>query len=510
MGNNKAKIIILILLIISLILLFLYSIFGISLSFLSENKIKENRKLKANLIDNIKINNIDTVYDKNENIYYYTVPQNYENSNYVLKLELKDGFKYKIVNHFLNIIKVDYNKPIDIIIYNDKYYYETKIQLTNLPLISIESKEIITDNETNSTLKYINYNNNLSTNIKIHIRGGSSKSFDKKSYRVHTYDKDYIKEKNVLLSDLYYGSSFILDSIYRDPSKIRNTLSTELWNNISKDFTNVNIDYEFVEVFVNNEYKGLYVLIEPVNRKKLNLNKSDSNDTSVIIKSQNWETIDNSQNKKNIDTDTYLGYEIKYPNKKSFYSISWEKILTKISGYYSNNLVENNYQTIKNTWNLKNYIDIIILNGFINNEDNNLIKNNYIYMKSLSSNEVYIQPWDMEYSFGLNYSIKDKLKLKINKEDYNKIYTIFKHKNSKEINELIIKRYWELRKGILTEEYFDNLLDNYKEKLTKGATSRDSKLWYEYDVEKEIEEIRTWIHKRIKFFDQYVKDLENE
>ena len=50
----------------------------------------------------------------------------------------------------------------------------------------------------------------------------------------------------------------------------------------------------------------------------------------------------------------------------------------------------------------------------------------------------------------------------------------------------------------------------YLNELNKGAALRDSKLWYEYDIEKEIEEIRTWIYNRIEFFDEYVKGLENE
>lgn len=510
MSNNKLKIILFILLIIVLVFIVLYSIFGTSLSFLDEKEIKESRKEKIDLINTLKINNVETIYDKNNNIYYYNISEKYENNVYLLNLELEDGYKYKLLNQTLNIIKVKYNELVDVIIYNDKYYYETKIQLTNLPLINIETSQDITRNDTNSIFTYINQENvesKVTNNIKIHIRGASSLIFDKKSYKINFYNKNYTDEKSIYISDFYYGDGFILDAVYRDPSKIRNVLATNLWNDISNDFNNIDMNYEFVELFINNEYKGLYVFTEPVNRKKLNLNKSNSNDTSIIVKSGSWNMVTNDLDFKNISDDAYLEYELKYPNDNDLFIKSWDKILSKLSNYYSN---EYTYDSIKDTWNLQNYIDIIIYNTFIDNEDNFLIKNNYFYMKSINDDEVYIQPWDMEYSFGLIYNSNDEKLIYKNMDNCNEINLTKNNKPIIGINDLLIDRYWELRQSILTKKYFDELLDRYKDELSKGVTNRDSNLWYEYDIEAEIEEIRIWIYNRLEYFDNYIKDLENE
>lgn len=507
--NRKIRILFFILLIISFIIVLFFGIFGNSLSFYSSKEIKQNRELKKDLISNLKINNGDTVYDKNNNIYYYMVSENYENQIYVLKLEMEDEFKYKIVGETLNVIKVDYSKPIKIIIYNDKYYYETKIQLTNLPLVNIETDYEITTNDTESIFNYININNiekTVSNNSIIYIRGDTSQRFGKKSYKLKFVNKKYDSDKNINVSNFYYGDALILDAIYRDPSKIRNVLATELWNDISNNFTNIDIYSEFVEIFINGEYKGIYVLTEPINRRKLNLNKSNLVDTSIIIKTTGWLTVNNTIKFNDIDTSTFLEYELKYPNDEELYSASWDKILNKLSVYYSNS---GSYDAINTTWNMENYIDLIIFNAFTNNQDNQLLKNNYFYMKSLEDSEVFIQPWDMEYTFGLSYSSSDEKLVTKKQEDYAEVYTGFEHK-SKRINKLLIERYWKLRKNILTKEYFDNLLNEYKNKLSKGATERDSKIWYEYDVEKEIEEIRSWIYNRLEFFDGYIASLENE
>ena len=190
---KKIKLFIFILLIVSFLIVLFYAIFGTSISFLSSKEIKENRKLKEDLINEIKINNIEAIYDKNSNTYLYTVSEKYQNNIYVLNIDLENQFKYKIVDETLNIIKVDYNKPINIVIYNDKYYYETKIQITNLPIVNIKSEDIITKNETKSEFCYINPNNQektIKTNSEIHIRGATSTLFPKKSYKVSFVNKN--------------------------------------------------------------------------------------------------------------------------------------------------------------------------------------------------------------------------------------------------------------------------------------------------------------------------------
>lgn len=508
MENYKLKLTIFILLIIILSITLFYGIFGFSLSYLTEEEIKSTRKLDENLISFFKINNIETIYDKEKNIYYYSIPLEYNKKKYTLKIDLDEGYKYKIVDYSTNIITVDYSKEYNIIIYNDKYYYEATIQLTNLPLISITTDADITDNDTNSVFKYINPSNLdeiVTYNSKIHIRGATSKLFDKKSYRLNIYDNEYDKEKNINISNFYYGSSFILDSMYRDDSKIRNVLATQIWNDIALDFTNVNVYNEYVELFINNKHMGIYVFGEPINRKNLNLNKSGSSDTSVVIKTNNWEIPSTSNSYSNITDNKYLGYEIKYPNDQELFNITWNKFLNKLSPFYAQTKT---YDFINNDFNINNYIDIVLFNSFVNNTDNKLIKNNYFYMKNLND-KIYIQPWDLEFTFGLRYSANAEYGFEKTLDDCKNIEFDIRHEDKK-INKLLVKRYHELRKNIFTKKYFDELINKYKNDLKNGASKRDSQEWKEYNVEKEIEEVRSWLYNRIKVYDAYMENLENE
>ena len=81
-------------------------------------------------------------------------------------------------------------------------------------------------------------------------------------------------------------------------------------------------------------------------------------------------------------------------------------------------------------------------------------------MKSLGD-KLYIQPWDMEFCFGLRSSGTTESNFEKSLEDYKEIRFEIKNEDSDKINKLLIDRYWNLRKSILTEEYLDELINKY-------------------------------------------------
>lgn len=523
MERFKTKLILLVLLIICLGVITFYGVFGLSISPFSTNKIKSTRKEQENLTTITAINGTNIAYDKNTNTYFYTISKRSIGSTVALKLEFDGNYKYKFKGHAINLVKVDFNRTYKVTIYNKNKYYETKIRFTNLPIVNIGVNSDITRDETNSDFTYINstlLNKVVNNNSTIKIRGQSSSVFPKKSYKIKMYNKSYSKDKDIIMSKFYYGSSFILDALYRDSSKVRNLLATQLWNVVSNDFTNIDIYSEFVEVFINNEYKGLYLLTEPINRTKLGLTKSKGNNTSVIIKSSGWQThYSKDLNDLNLNSDVILDYELKYPNDEELYYKSWETFLDITKDYYDAEK-ENSYEIISNTWNIKNYIDMVIFNAFINNVDNVLLKNNYFYMKDINSHQLYIQPWDMEYSFGLTYYSNDNLEtstlnynniLKAKKKnDYKSTILLNLDSYPNKMKKLIVKRYFELRKNGLNSEYLNKLLDKYSDELNLGSALRDSEIWLEYDINDEFKFIKNWIKNRLEFMDKYMKGIKYE
>ena len=113
--------------------------------------------------------------------------------------------------------------------------------------------------------------------IGIEIRGASSQSFPKKSYGFETRDPANA-DLDVSLFGLPEESDWILYGPYSDKSLMRNVLIYEL----SRDIGQYASRSSFVELTINNQYKGIYVFMEKLKRDagRININKLKPDENS--------------------------------------------------------------------------------------------------------------------------------------------------------------------------------------------------------------------------------------
>ncbi|RLD68328.1 MAG: hypothetical protein DRI98_11980 [Bacteroidetes bacterium] len=148
---------------------------------------------------------------------------------------------------------------------------------TLLPLIIIdtEGQQIPNEPRITATMNLVNngpgnYNhtsdpgNGYSGQISIEVRGESSAWFSpKKSYSLET-QTDSGTNNNVILLGLPQENDWVLYAPYLDKSLLRNVLSYRLF----EEMGNYSPRTRFVEVVVNNDYKGVYILTEKIKRDK--------------------------------------------------------------------------------------------------------------------------------------------------------------------------------------------------------------------------------------------------
>ena len=104
--------------------------------------------------------------------------------------------------------------------------------------------------------------------ISIELRGESSLYFyPKKSYRIET-QTDSGTNNNVPLLDLPRENDYILYGPYGDKSLIRNVISYGLYEKMGHYAPRT----RFIELVVNGDYKGLYVLTEKIKEDKYRVN----------------------------------------------------------------------------------------------------------------------------------------------------------------------------------------------------------------------------------------------
>ena len=158
-------------------------------------------------------------------------------------------------------------------------FNEYSIEDVNFPTINIttDGKDIVDEPKINASLLVIEDNNQNNYNIGIELRGSSSQMFPKKSYGFETKNSDYSDEIDINLGGFPEEEDWILYGPYSDKSLIRNKLTFDLSNLIGYKASNT----KFYDLYINNDYKGLYILMEKIKRDKNRVDIPKINDNSV-------------------------------------------------------------------------------------------------------------------------------------------------------------------------------------------------------------------------------------
>lgn len=497
---NKIKVLILFVL-ISFLCFVCYLTFKKDTSFIFSNQIYND-----DLVLDVFIDGKLCAYDSKTNTYFYSGKYN---NNSKLNFNSLYELEYIMLENNSNVYTY--------FVYNDEFYDKVNIVFTSIPIVDVRNLNIkIFDsyNYLNIYNSLFTVNNNiinkeLGDNLVTHFidpelgesyytessivtRGSSSIWFDKKAYKLSFNEK-------ISIFDLPSDDKYVLDALYVDKSKIRNMLSGDLWNSINDNQTiNNDLKGTFVELFYNNEYLGLYVMKEKVDKSVSGISNEGTLVKSIFHINDDY--INSFKlNNFSIINNMFLNYEVKHFNEKSTNSL-----ILHLSDYYNNN---ESFKAIEDNFNLENYFNYKIFVSLINGGDN--VSYNQYYSLFDNDSKILITPWDMDLTWGLNWN------------DFTRIRGVFTMetscdplwmevnilKNMDEESILYLKqRYWELRKDVITMDIINKYLDNYKDILiNSGAASRDSYKWYKYDVSEEIEKIRTWANNRINFLDQYFK-----
>lgn len=103
--------------------------------------------------------------------------------------------------------------------------------------------------------------NHYDGQISIEIRGNSSQSFNKKNYSIETQTNNG-ENLNVSLLGMPEENDWVLHGPYSDKSLMRNALTFHIGRNMGRYAPRT----RYCELKINDEYKGIYVLMEKIKR----------------------------------------------------------------------------------------------------------------------------------------------------------------------------------------------------------------------------------------------------
>lgn len=411
-------------------------------------------------------------------------------------------------------------------------YYGLGSFETTLPVLFVDTKDrrVTKENKVWASIAVLNKNANGEANsietlpdyeapITIKYRGASSYSnFDKSQYRIEFYKKEGgSKTEDYPFLDMGLNSEWVLNGPFLDKTLIRNRLIY----NVAREIFEWAPDNRYVELFVDGKYQGVYLAVEPVTNGTSRLRLAEfgllSGETAYIVSRDRIGT-------EELPLDVYGKVEgktnndlfVKYPSirKITEEQQNWiEKDISKFEEVLYSDGFDDPVNGYAKYIDVDNFVDYFVLNeAVMNNDAGNL--STYFY-KELSG-ELKVAVWDFNNSYD-NYQWF--------KQDFTAIFM----KKSAWFNRLlqdrlfvdkVVKRYHELRQGVLSTEQLHQNIDDYQVELD-GAIERNFAIWgYSFeknllsgegrdlkDYESAILQLKQAISRRLDYLDHHLADL---
>ncbi len=312
----------------------------------------------------------------------------------------------------------------------------------------------------------------------IKLRGNSSRAFKKHQYGIKFFaDKDKKQELEYPFLGMNADENWILSNSILDSSQIRNYVALTI-GGVIVPYTS---DVRFCEVFTKEEgkyiYQGLYLAVEPIKRGKDHVNiakykKNDLNPSYIICrdrKNYTQTTLSTWASENNI---CYGWFTFKYPKERDLtdrFVSQVERDLSHIEHIlYSDNLQE--FLTYSQFIDVPSFVDYFIVNEFFMNYDAG--DNSTYYYKDYARKLTMGPLWDYDNCW-------DNYKLAAGDAEY----IVFKERpwferlvRDPHFVQKLDKRYKQLRKTILSQEYLDSYIDDTVAFLG-NAVLRDRSRW---------------------------------
>lgn len=287
---------------------------------------------------------------------------------------------------------------------------------TFLPVVKLEfdMSKLSADTFCAAQFMYIEHEDTATIAATIRHRGSRSLMYEKQSYAIKLYDENGAKKDTAFLG-MREDNYWILDAMAIDKARMRNRVAMDLWleyavkpyySDKEPELKN-GYDGYFVEVYVNEDYRGIYCLTERVDRKQLKLKKNkDDEIRGVLYKSVNHTGSFFSAplyNDYDDESETWTRYEFKYPEPEDSL-ITWRPLYDAM--YLA---VEEPVDTFckyaADAYDIPLLMDYELFTLLLSARDN-YGKNLYLSFYNIQKPEyskVVFTPWDIDHSFGRNY-----------------------------------------------------------------------------------------------------------
>lgn len=482
------------------------------------------------------------VYDARTNVYLFPIPENTDNE-FTARIAADNG---KGLQLFVNGKAVARNgrcsfpHPENGRVFRVSMATDTdtvavaRITFTRLPIIEMGSGGLSKSLFSAGTFRISDPEGITPDSLyvaRLRYRGNYAMIMSKKSFAVKLTDND-CKSVDCKLLDLRSDNYWILDAMAVDHARMRNRVAMDLWLDFSTapysctSHRCINgVRGRLVEVFWNGNYQGVYNLCEHLDRKQLDLKRTDGNQVhGCLYKSQTWTdwTLLGRKHSGNgsitgnrppyydNSSENWAGWTAKYPKAKGGKKTEWKPLFDAINfvSYSDDNTfisqVGNHFDlpVVRDYW---LFIELLFAMD-------NTGKNMYWAVNDLAKSQCLTPvPWDLDGTFGRNWdghrsAISPQTDFRSYLHRQGEMNLLFERLYKLDVNgwkKQLAKRYHALRRAHFNPDRLIQHFTNYFRLLERsGAAAREHARWNNVNdiylnFKAEEEYLRTWINQRI-------------
>ena len=364
----------------------------------------------------------------------------------------------------------------------------------------------------------------FTTRSLFRIRGHSSRQFEKSPYLLNFVDSNG-ENRDISVMGMGAHHEWALHGPYLDKSLVRNYM----WYNISGEIMDYAPNVRFCEVFINGDYRGIYIMVETITngencRLNLNENVKDNEFNGFLLR---LDRPTEAELESVRDIYSYLermntikeDVSIRYP-KKSDLTEERKKRIELEYAKFEKALFSYDYDTEDyGYWNwidTDNFVDYLLINEFTGNIDAGRYST-YIYKELDDKYKLCV--WDFNDSCN-NYQSDI-----VSEEEFVTIYKawFFMLVKDEEFVDKVLKRYKELRSTYFNEDYLFKYIDDTLNYLGP-AVERNNKRWAASFTDKNllipkernlstheeaVNQLKQWFNKRGEWLDKNIYTLKH-
>ena len=357
--------------------------------------------------------------------------------------------------------------------------------------------------------------------IEIHVRGRSSRFFDKHGYALRfVTDTGENNPMSVMGMDSHH--EWVLHGPFLDKTLIRNYM----WYNIAGEVMDYAPNVRFCEVIINDEYVGLYVMVENITagstkgRLNLTVDKKSASFSGYLLR------LDTGSDTlvKNIEPfSAYTfraktDFDIVYPGKSNL-TPELNRAITKDFSTFEKALYSYDFDNkkfgYKKLIDVDNFVDYFLINELTCNYDAGYLST-YIYRGM--DDKFHMSIWDFNSACD-NYreTVCDPHIFAM--QDNVWFFMLMK---DEDFTDRVISRYRRLRAAFFADEYLEKYIDETVEFLG-DAIGRNYEKWgysfgQEYDLlipternprtfEDSIESMKSFLRERTAWMDLNIESV---